>query len=354
MGELSGHVLLVLWGGFAIGLIFGAIGQRIEFCLSGGLREWWSEGRPRRAGAFFLASAVALAGTQLAAGLGWVDLGASIYYPGSFSWLLVPAGGVLFGYGMILARGCGSRALVLLGDGNVRSLLVLLCLGLAAGAMLTGVLAPLRLAVAEATEVALRPGEPSLPGVLASAGLPGGFARAAAAVVAAAGLAGWALFRLRLARHPREAAGAAGIGLLVPAAWMLTGRFGADDFDPMPVESLTFVAPVTDALQYLMLSTGLSLRFGVAVVAGVVLGSAILSLATRSFELRGFESAREVVRMAAGGVLMGGGGALALGCSVGQGLTGLSSLALMSFPAVGGILAGAWLAVRGPEFLRIH
>ncbi len=340
------HTLVVVWAGFAIGLIFGAVGQRIEFCLTGGLREWWGEGRPRRAAAFVLAVAVAIAGTQLVAGLGLVDLGESLYLQAGFSWLLIPLGGVLFGCGMMLARGCGSRALVLLGDGNLRSLVVLLCLGISAYVALTGLLAPLRLSVAEATTVTPELTAPSIPGLLESAGLGPGIARALPAILLAAGLAAFALVRLGLFQTPRDAGGAVIIGTLVPAGWVATGYFGADDFDPVRVESLTFVAPVGDAIQYLMFSTGTQLAFGVTVVAGVLAGSIAASVLSRSFELRGFESPGHMLRAIGGGVLMGVGGALAIGCSIGQGLSGLSTLALPSFMAATGIFVGAFAALR--------
>ncbi len=346
------HVRQVLWGGFIIGLVFGAVGQRLEFCLSGGLTEWWREGKPRRAAAFLLALAVAVAGTQALMHLGLVDLGDSIYLRRGFSWLLVPLGGVLFGYGMILARGCGSRALVLLTDGNVRSLVVLLSLGISAAAALTGLLANRRLVLTEATTLAPDLPSPTLPGVLESWGVGGTVAVVVPGVLIVAALAGVALFRMDLRRYPWQAAGAVIIGCLPVAGWWVTGHLGADDFDPVRLESLTFVAPVGDSIQYLMLSTALQAGFGVTVVGGVLLGSLGLSTATRSFELRGFRNAAEVLHAAGGGVLMGLGGALALGCSIGQGLTGAATLALSSFLALAGILAGAWIALIGPLRVR--
>jgi uncharacterized protein len=113
------------------------------------------------------------------------------------------------------------------------------------------------------------------------------------------------------------------------------------------VTSLTFIAPIADSLQYAMLSTGLSLNFGIATVAGVFAGSLITALLTRRFELEGFSSPRHLLRSAGGAALMGAGGAMALGCSIGQGLTGLSTLALASFVAIAGIFAGTAAGLRG-------
>jgi uncharacterized protein len=135
---------------------------------------------------------------------------------------------------------------------------------------------------------------------------------------------------------------------LIPAGWFATGYLGADDFDPVPVASLTFVAPIGETIQYAMLSTGTALGFGVAVVFGVMLGALAASIASRTFSLEGFTSPGRMLRSMAGGIMMGIGGALALGCSIGQGLTGLSTLAIGPFLAAGGILVGAVLALRGP------
>lgn len=342
------HEQLVLWCGLGIGIVFGVAGQRSGFCLTGGLREWLGEGDDRRIGAFALAVAVAIAGSQLVAGFGLVDLGATTYLQQGFSWLLLPVGGIAFGYGMALANGCGSRALVLLASGNLRSLLVLLCLGVSAYVALTGLLAPLRLAVAEASTVAPALPQPSLPALLGTWGLDAALGRGLAAGLVAALLGGFALSRPALRRAPGSALAAVLIGALVPAGWIATGYLGADDFDPVRVVSLTFVAPIGDTIQYLMFSTGTRLEFGVSTVAGVLAGAAAAALWSGSFRLEGFASQGPMLRTITGGVLMGIGGALALGCSIGQGLSGLSTLALPSFLSAGGILAGAAAGLHGP------
>lgn len=341
------HLIRVLWGGFFIGLAFGAIAQRSEFCLTGGLRECWTEGRPRRAAAFLFAIAVAIVTTAVVIRRDGIDLSQSIYLQPSFSWLLIPMGGLLFGYGMMLARACGSRSLVLLGDGNLRSLVILPCLGIAAGATLAGPLAATRLRIAEATAVTPPGHQPSLPGLLEYAGLPSLPALLLPVLVAVLVLLYYALIRWQLWRSPTQIISAAAIGCLPAAAWYVTGVVGADDFEPARLESLTFVAPIRDSIEYLMLSTGVTLHFGVAVTGGVLLGSLILSVVTGSFEWRGFTRPAQMVKAAIGGMLMGIGGALALGCSIGQGLTGIATLALPSILAAIGIWIGALAAVRG-------
>jgi hypothetical protein len=165
--------------------------------------------------------------------------------------------------------------------------------------------------------------------------------------VVSAALIIFALSHLAFRRSPGQVAAGAVVGLLVAAGWFATGYLGADDFDPAPVASLTFIAPIADTLQYVMLSTGLTLNFGIATVAGVFVGSLVTALLTGRFHLEGFNSPRHMLRSTGGAALMGAGGAMAYGCSIGQGLTGLSTLALPSFVAVAGILLGTAAGLRG-------
>jgi uncharacterized membrane protein YedE/YeeE len=137
------------------------------------------------------------------------------------------------------------------------------------------------------------------------------------------------------------------VGLLVTAGWLTTGWLGADEFNPIPVSSLTFVSPVADTLQYAMLSTGLTLNFGVSVVTGVFTGSVLTAVLTGRFHLEGYNSANHMLRSVSGAALMGIGGAMAYGCSIGQGLTGLSTLAMPSLIAAIGIVVGAAAGIRG-------
>jgi hypothetical protein len=340
--------VLSLWAGFAIGLVFGTTGQRTGFCLTRGLVGYWVTGEGNKIRAFALALAIAVLGTQAADLAGLIDLRKSIYLGTSFSWLLLPLGGVLFGYGMVAANGCGARALVLLGQGNLRSFVVLVCIGIAAYMTLTGLFAPLRTAVAALTGVAFAEGEQSLP--LHAAVVFGAMesARFVPAVLLAGALLWFAFSHAAFRASPRDVAGGVIIGALIPACWLATGWLGADDFDPSPLVALTFVAPIGATIQYAMIATGTAVSFGIATVCGVFLGALGAAFLSGSFHLEGFTNPGRMARYMAGGALMGVGGALALGCSIGQGLTGLSTLALGSFLAAGGILLGARLALRGP------
>ena len=333
------HTELVIWAGLAIGLVFGAISQITGFCLQRGLSHAVIQGDSRKLRAFVVAMAAALLGSQGLAASGQVSLAASLYATPNLAWMALPLGGLLFGYGMALANGCGARALVLLGSGNLRSFVVLMCLGLAAYMALSGVLAPWRLWL-ENLAVLQLPAS-SLPLLL---GVPGWLV----AVVTGGALLLWAFSSQRFRASPRDWLGGLIIGALVPAGWYTTGVLGFDDFEPIRLASLTFVAPIGESLQYLMLATGSRLGFAVCVVAGVVLGALVVALPRREFILRSFDSPAHMLRGIAGGTLMGIGGVLALGCSIGQGLTGISTLSLASFLAVTGIVLGALLGIRGP------
>ena len=333
------HTELVAWSGLVIGLVFGATGQATGFCLMRGLANAWTRHDTLKLRAFVLAMAVALLGTQALAAFGVLSLGGALYLPPGASWLAVPLGGVLFGYGMTLANGCGARSLVLLGGGNLRSFVVLVCLGLAAGMTLSGLLAPLRVWLEGATSLALPARDlPRLLGV--PAWLP--------ALVLGGALSAWALASRDFRASPREWLGGLVIGALVPAGWVATGVLGFDDFEPVRLATLTFIAPIGDSLQYAMLATGTRLGFGVSVVGGVLAGALAMALLRRDFRWQGFSGPGQMGRSMAGGALMGIGGVLALGCSIGQGLSGFSTLALPSFAALAGIVAGARLGIRGP------
>jgi uncharacterized membrane protein YedE/YeeE len=336
---------VVAVAGLLIGLVYGIVGLLSGFCLLSSLRGWWAEGDSRLIRTFALALAVALVTTQLLAGYGAVDLAKSVYLQPSFSAPLMFAGGLLFGYGMVLANGCGSRALVLLGRGNLRSFVVVIVLGISAQMTLRGLIAPARVALLNVSTI--KPAHLSLPEWLVAFGVPEISARMVAALIIAALLIVFAFAHAPFRRAGGQIVAGLTVGLLVAAGWFATGYLGADDFNPAAVTSLTFIAPVADAVQYVMLSTGLTLNFGIAMVAGVLGGSLVAALLTRRFHLEGYTSPRHMLRSMAGAALMGSGGAMALGCSIGQGLTGISTLAISSFVAVAGILLGTAAGLRG-------
>ncbi len=336
---------IVVCAGLLIGLAYGVVGLLSGFCLMSSLRGWWAEGDSRLIRSYALALGVAIAATQLLAGGGVVDLAKSVYLQPSFSAPLMFVGGLLFGYGMVLSNGCGSRALVLLGGGNLRSFVVVIVLGIAAQMTLRGLIAPARVALMQASLT--KPAVLSLPALLSTFGGSETSARTLAAAAISLALVIFAFAHAPFQRAWGQIVAGIAVGLLVTAGWLATGYLGADDFNPAAVTSLTFISPIADTVQYAMLSTGLTLNFGIAMVTGVFAGSLVTALVTRRFRFEGYTSPRHMLRSIGGAALMGSGGAMAYGCSVGQGLTGLSTLALASFVAAAGILLGSAAGLRG-------
>lgn len=341
---MAEHLSAVLWAGALLGVAYGAVAQWSRFCLLRGLLHQWSGQDGRLLRAFALALLVAVLATQALAGWAGIDLNQTLYRQNSPALPLIFTGGLLFGIGMTLANACTARSLVLLGTGNLRSLVVLLVLGISAYMTLSGVLAPLRVAL----EQDLRIGLPanSLPGLLTVVGVPDNLASGLVVSALILALLSFCLGHRPFRQSPRHWLGAVLIGLLISAGWGITGVMGADDFEPVRLASLTFVAPVGESLQYLMLSTGSTLSFAVVTVAGVLLGSLLRALLAGEFQWQSYGSPRQMGRSLLGAALMGIGGVLALGCTLGQGLTGASTLALTSLLALMGIVLGARFAWR--------
>jgi len=331
----SSPAQLVLWLALALGVGYGVIAQVSGFCLNSALRQQLTANNGNKLRAFALAMLLAIVGAQTLDAVGIVDLSQSIYQTPQASWLLTVVGGILFGFGMLRARGCGARSLVLLGQGNLRSLVVLLVMGITAYMTLSGVFGPLRNDLISMTSVTTETGT---------------FTSEAARWAFIVGFCGLLLAFIAkdrgFWRQRLDVMSGIVIGLMVVAGWIITGWVGFDDFEPTPLASLTFVAPVGATIQYAMIATGMTLNFGIVVVAGVVIGSFLAAKSTRTFTFSGFEKPADMPRYLIGATCMGVGGALALGCSIGQGLTGMSTLSFTSMMALAGIAIGGWLALK--------
>jgi hypothetical protein len=277
-------------------------------------------------------------------------------------WLSAAVGGLMFGFGMVLASGCGSKTLVRIGGGNLKSLVVFGVLGLSAWATLRGITAVLRVATVDKAQLVLPAGQdmPSL--AVKLVGLPAATVPAVALLLGAllgGALVVWALAR-REGRSPDVLLGGFGLGVLVVGLWWVSGVLGHVAEHPQTLEeaflatnstrmeSFSFVAPLAYVLDGLVFFSDASKRLtqGMVVVLGVVLGSAVVALVGRSFRWEGFRGAEDTASHLVGALLMGVGGITATGCTIGQGLSGLSTLSLGSFVASAGIVAGAVLALR--------
>lgn len=333
-------------GGLAIGLAFGALVAATNFCTMGGLSDWRTLGDTRRLRAWMLAIAVSIAGAQVLAATGVTELSRAMYLAPSLNWLGALVGGFLFGIGMVYAGGCASRNLARVGGGDLRSLVTLLLIGLFAYMTIGGLLGPVRNAVERATSLDLAAAGTATQGLgdlLARvAPVAPGTAALALGVIAALGLAAFCFADADFRASPKNIAAGLGIGLLVTAGWALTG-LAFDELADKPVApiSLTFVRPTGDTMEWLGRFTALGLPgFGVASVIGAILGAFLVAVANGSFKIQTFADTGDTLRNMGGAALMGIGGVTAGGCTVGQGITGLSTLAAGSVLALAGIVVG--------------
>jgi len=339
---------------FAIGIIFGGIGNKTNFCTMGAVSDWVNMGDKNRLRAWFLAIGLAMVVSQVLRRTGLIDLGDAIYLTPNFGWLGYLLGGFLFGIGMTLASGCGQRTLVRVGGGNLKSLVAMLFLGLTAYMTMRGLLALVRVNVIEVTNVSLAAGSQGIDSLLGAAL---GIENAAALTWTVTGILGggliiYALWSADFRRSFDNLLAGIVIGLIIPAGWYVTGVIGFDDFEPVRLESYTFIAPTAESLQYLMTFTGSTIGFGVAAVFGVILGSFLYAVLTGKFRVEYFVGREDMLRHIYGGILMGFGGVLALGCTVGQGITGMSTLALGSLMALVSIIFGSALTMK-IEYYRL-
>ena len=366
--------LVVVWAGFALAFVFGLAAARTNFCTMGALSDIVNMGSWARMRTWMLAVAVAILGTALLAASGQVDLAKSVPQRPMLPWLSLLVGGALFGVGMTIAGGCANRNLVRLGGGSIRSLVVLTFVAIASYMALKGLFAQWRSSWLDPVRVDLAAyGWTDSSLAMAVGRFTGLSARTALAVTAAAVVAGLLVFVFRDRRYRgngRQIVGAVLMGAVVAAGWYVTGHLGYGEnpdtletvyhaTNTRTLESLSFVAPLAYSLELLLLWTDKSLHpsFGIALVLGTIAGSAVHAVTSRTFRWEGFASLADLRNQIVGAVLMGAGGVTALGCTIGQGLTGLSTLSLGSVLAVAGIVAGSvvtlkvlvWQSEREPE-----
>jgi uncharacterized membrane protein YedE/YeeE len=357
--DLSSIAAQVLWAAFALSVAFGAIAQRTHFCTMGAVSDIVNMGDWTRMRMWVMAMGVAIIGFNAMVGLGWIDASKTLYGGPRLIWLSALVGGFLFGVGMVLGSGCGSKTLIRVGGGNLKSLVVFIMLGLAAYATLRGITAVVRVNTVDAASVTLGTAQ-DLPSLMSAAT---GWSKTTSAWVLGLGLGGaciaWSLATPE-GRAGNTVLAGLGIGAVIVGVWWVSGVLGHVAEDPntlqeafvatnsQRMESLSFVAPVSYTIDWLIFFSDTSrvLTLGIVSVVGVVVGSALYALATRSFRWEGFRDAEDTANHLIGGALMGVGGVTALGCTVGQGLSGVSTLGLSSFIALASIIAGAVAALK--------
>lgn len=361
MNEVSAASLVptVAWSAFALAFVFGVTAQRSNFCTMGAVSDIVNIGDWTRMRMWLMAIAVAMLGTQMLHFSGVIDLTKSIYMGPKVTILSGVTGGVAFGFGMTLASGCGSKTLLRVGSGNLKSLVVIIILGVSAYMTLKGLFGVWRTSFLDPAALTLA--GPQDIGALAarSLGIDPAASRIGMTLLIASLIVGFCISH-RDFRSVEPFVSSVVIGAMVVGGWYITGHIGYLPEDPKTLEeafagtnsgrmeSLSFVAPAAYTLELLMMWSDKSriVTFGVASAIGVVAGSFAYSVATRTFRLEGFRDAEDTANHIVGGALMGFGGVTGLGCTVGQGLTGISTLALGSIVTTLSIIAGSVLAFR--------
>jgi hypothetical protein len=316
----------------------------------GSLSDIHNFGDYRRFRAWILAAATALVGTQLLQHAGIVALNNSMYLAPTLNWVGYIAGGLIFGFGMVFSGGCPSRNLARAGGGDLRSLMTLLVLGLVAYMTIGGLLGPARAALEHATGFAPAGATTqSLAGLLSVAT---GWSQTHAnlfltALLAIAALA-YCFADPRFRASPVHVLSGLGVGAAVIAGWALTGlAFDEMMTHPAPPISLTYIRPTGDAIEWLTRFTAAPVpSFGVTSVFGAILGAGVTAAAMRRFQFTGFSDTADMLRNLLGAALMGVGGVLSLGCTIGQAVTGVSTLAAGSFVTFAAIVAGGFYGLR--------
>lgn len=323
------------------GILLGLAARLGRFCTLGAIEDLTYGGSDIRLRMWVLAIGTAVLGTFTCLAFGWVAPAQSFYLSQSVAPVAVILGSLLFGYGMAMAGNCGFGALARLGGGDLRSFVIVAVMGVAAYATLSGPAAVLRMAVFPPSGPASAP--QGIAHVLGSfTGLP---------IWAVGGVIGLLIMALALKSKDfladrKSVVWSIVVGVAVVSAWVPTTWIAANGFDGTPVVSHTFAAPLGETILYAMTSTGQTLSFGIGSVAGVWLGAFAGSLIKGHFRWEACEDPRELRRQIFGAAMMGVGAVVALGCSIGQGLSAFSLLAFSAPLAFASMLIGARIGLK--------
>ena len=356
ISSLGSQALLIT---LFITTILGIIMQKTSFCTLGAvsdgiLMEDWSRMRQ-----WCLAIGIAILGVALMSHLGWIDVSKSFYTGNRVLYLSTLIGSTLFGIGMVLASGCGSKTLIRIGGGNLKSIVVFIVLGLVAYMTMRGFLGIMKANTIDKVSLSLNTNQ-DLPSILsASFGIAKESLRSILALIIGGAFIGFAVLKKSFWNTENLLAGI-GVGVGITAIWWVSGHYAHLTEDPNTLqeaflitnsgrmESLSFVAPYAFALDWMMFTSDKSkvLTIGIVAVIGMILGSAISSILSKNFRWESFRGVEDTANHLVGAALMGFGGVTAVGCTVGQGLSGLSTLALNSFIAFPGFILGAYIGLQ--------
>ena len=356
ISSLGSQALLIT---LFITTILGIIMQKTSFCTLGAvsdgiLMEDWSRMRQ-----WCLAIGIAILGVALMSHLGWIDVSKSFYTGNRVLYLSTVIGSTLFGIGMVLASGCGSKTLIRIGGGNLKSIVVFIVLGLVAYMTMRGFLGIMKANTIDKVSLSLNTNQ-DLPSILsASFGIAKESLRSILALIIGGAFIGFAVLKKSFWNTENLLAGI-GVGVGITAIWWVSGHYAHLTEDPNTLqeaflvtnsgrmESLSFVAPYAFALDWMMFTSDKSKVLTIVIVAviGMILGSAISSILSKNFRWESFRGVEDTANHLVGAALMGFGGVTAVGCTVGQGLSGLSTLALNSFIAFPGFILGAYIGLQ--------
>lgn len=345
---------MIAWLGFLLGGIFGFVGNKTNFCTMGAVSDIVNMGDWTRMRMWILAIAVAILGVWAMQHAGLVDTRKSIYTGSNVMWLSNVVGGLLFGIGMTMASGCTSKTLIRIGGGNLKSVVVFVVLGISAYVTLRGLFGVWRVRTLDTVSTRLTTTQ-DLPTVVASAF---GVEPAVTDMWLPLALAALLLVFVFRSPHIRNTDGLLGgivVGLTVVGGWFVTGYLGYVPEHPDTLqeafiatnsnraESLSLVAPFAFTLELLMFwsDTSKHVTFGIATALGIIGGSLAYALVSKTYREESFPNAADLKRHVFGAILMGFGGITALGCTIGQGLSGVSTLAIGSIVTFLSLVAGA-------------
>jgi uncharacterized membrane protein YedE/YeeE len=356
ISSLSNTVLLAT---LAVTFLLGAVMQKTGFCSMGAVSDIFIMSSWVRLRQWFLAIGVTIIGFTVMSYFGMIDPLKSMYTGNRVLWLSSIVGSTLFGFGMVLASGCGSKTLVRIGGGNLKSIIVFMALGLSAYMTMRGFLGVIRVNTLDSVFIALNTPQ-DLPSILSPMmGIARNNLHLALGLLVGFGFIAYALAAKTFWTLENLFAGTF-VGLAICAIWWISGSLGYVAEDPNTLaevflatnsgrmESLSFVAPYAYSLDFLMMYSDTSkvLTVGITAVIGMISGSAFIALVTKTFRWESFRNSEDTANHLVGATLMGFGGVTALGCTVGQGLSGISTLAIGSFFALPGFIFGAYLAMR--------
>ncbi len=347
---------IIIMLGFAGGAVFGLAARSAHFCTLGAIEETYYGVERTRLRTWLLAIGTAIALTQALDMAGIIELERSYRLNSHIAWGGAIIGGLMFGLGMALVGTCAFGMLVRLGSGDMRALLSVLVMGIAGFMTFSGILAHARLNTVGQLSTDLSSFSSQAIHELLFGASPNG--RLVVVVVAVAATAGWALSRPRFRRNWRQVLAGTVMGAIIAYGWLVTSTLGQETIYPQQPDSYSFVHPIGQSILWLMISTSSSATFLIGGVFGVVAGAFAAAWWQGEVIWEAFDDAHEMRRHLAGAALMGIGGTMAAGCTIGQGMTGMAALSLTALLAilaiVGGALIGIRLLIEGewPAFLR--